>query len=307
MTKKIRIGTRKSPLALWQANFIRDQLLANNPSLECELVKLSTEGDRILDTPLAKVGGKGLFIKELEQALLDDRTDIAVHSMKDVTVDLPANLHIPVICEREVPWDAFVSNKFEQFSALPEGARLGTSSLRRQMQIKAARPDLDIVSLRGNVNTRLAKLDAGEFDAIILAAAGLTRLGMEDRIAETLAPEVCLPAVAQGAIGIECRKDDDATLGLLMPLNHSPTHARIIAERAMNEALEGGCQVPIAGYSEIHDETIHLRGVVGLPDGSKLIQGEIAGLVDSAQQLGEELGRQLLDKGAGEILSQVYN
>ena len=307
MAKKIRIGTRKSPLALWQANYIRDQLLANNPSLECELVKLSTEGDRILDTPLAKVGGKGLFIKELEQALLDGRADIAVHSMKDVTVDLPDNLHIPVICEREVPWDAFVSNKYDKFSDLPEGARLGTSSLRRQMQIKAARPDLEIVSLRGNVNTRLAKLDAGEFDAIILAAAGLTRLEMAERIAETLPPEICLPAVAQGAIGIECREDDDDTLGLLMPLNHSPTHARIIAERAMNEALEGGCQVPIAGYSEIHDETIHLRGVVGLPDGSKLIQGEIAGLVDSAKQLGEELGRQLLDKGAGEILSQVYS
>jgi hydroxymethylbilane synthase len=307
MLKKIRIGTRKSPLALWQANYIRDELLARHPSLECELVKLSTEGDRILDTPLAKVGGKGLFIKELEQALLEGRADIAVHSMKDVTVDLPENLHIPVICKREVPWDAFVSNTYTHFSELPQGARLGTSSLRRQMQVKAARPDLEVISLRGNVNTRLAKLDAGEFDAIILAAAGLTRLQMEDRIAETLSPEICLPAVAQGAIGIECRMDDSETLGLIMELNHPATHARVQAERAMNAALEGGCQVPIAGYSEIHEETIHLRGIVGMPDGSRLIHGEIAGLVENATKLGGELGRQLLDKGAGEILSQVYS
>lgn len=304
---KIRIGTRKSPLALWQAHYIRDELHALQPSLECEIVKLSTEGDRILDTPLAKIGGKGLFIKELEQALIDGRVDIAVHSMKDVTVDLPEALHIPVICKRETPWDAFVSNQYDQFLDLPQGARLGTSSMRRQMQLKAARPDLQVISLRGNVNTRLAKLDAGEFDAIILAAAGLIRLQMSDRITETLPPELCLPAVAQGAVGVECRKDDDQTLALLMQLNHPPTHARVIAERAMNATLEGGCQVPIAGFSEIHEDTLHLRGIVGSPDGSLLLHADIAGLTQNAEELGQELAKQLLEKGAGDILSQVYS
>ena len=302
----IRIGTRKSPLALWQAHYIRDELIARHSSLQCEIVKLSTEGDRILDTPLAKIGGKGLFIKELEQALIDERVDIAVHSMKDVTVDLPEALHIPVICKREVPWDAFVSNKYSHFLDLPHGARLGTSSMRRTMQLKSARPDLQIVSLRGNVNTRLAKLDAGEFDAIILAAAGLIRLEMPDRITETLAPEICLPAVAQGAVGVECRKNDEHTLSLLMQLNHPPTHARVIAERAMNATLEGGCQVPIAGFAEIHEDTLHLRGIVGTPDGSQLLHADIAGLTRNAQELGQELAKQLLDKGAAEILSQVY-
>ena len=302
----IRIGTRKSPLALWQAHYIRDELIARHSSLQCEIVKLSTEGDRILDTPLAKIGGKGLFIKELEQALIDERVDIAVHSMKDVTVDLPEALHIPVICKREVPWDAFVSNKYSHFLDLPHGARLGTSSMRRTMQLKSARPDLQIVSLRGNVNTRLAKLDAGEFDAIILAAAGLIRLEMPDRITETLAPEICLPAVAQGAVGVECRKNDEHTLSLLMQLNHPPTHARVIAERAMNATLEGGCQVPIAGFAEIHEDTLHLRGIVGTPDGSQLLHADIAGLTRNAEELGQELAKQLLDKGAAEILSQVY-
>lgn len=302
----IRIGTRKSPLALWQAHYIRDELVARHSSLECEIVKLSTEGDRILDTPLAKIGGKGLFIKELEQALIDERVDIAVHSMKDVTVDLPEALHIPVICKREVPWDAFVSNKYHHFLDLPHGARLGTSSMRRQMQLKSARPDLEIVSLRGNVNTRLAKLDAGEFDAIILAAAGLIRLQMPDRITEMLAPEICLPAVAQGAVGVECRKDDELTLSLLMQLNHAPTHARVIAERAMNATLEGGCQVPIAGFAEIHEDSLHLRGIVGTPDGSQLLHADIAGFTRNAEELGQELAKQLLDKGAADILSQVY-
>lgn len=303
---KIRIGTRKSPLALWQAHFIRDELLNRHPSLECEIVKLSTEGDRILDTPLAKIGGKGLFVKELEQALIDGRVDIAVHSMKDVTVDLPEVLHIPVICQREEPWDAFVSNKHDLFLDLPQGARLGTSSMRRQMQLKAARPDLEITSLRGNVNTRLAKLDAGEFDAIILAAAGLIRLEMPERIKEALPPELCLPAVAQGAVGVECRKDDDETLALLMHLDHPPTHARVIAERAMNATLEGGCQVPIAGFSEIHEDTLHLRGIVGTPDGSLLLHADVAGLTRNAEELGQEVAKQLLEKGAADILASVY-
>jgi hydroxymethylbilane synthase len=268
---------------------------------------MSTEGDRILDTPLAKVGGKGLFIKELEQALWDGRADIAVHSMKDVTVDLPEGLHIPVICERELPWDAFVSNKYAAFDDLPEGARIGTSSLRRQMQLSSARPDLEIISLRGNVNTRLAKLDAGDYDAIILAAAGLIRLEMAERISETLSPDVSLPAVGQGAVGIECRADDDETLALLLPLDHAPTHARVLAERAMNAALEGGCQVPIAGFAEIHDDALHIRGIVGTPDGSRMLRADIAGHVRDAASLGNELATQLLDQGAGEILKAVYN
>ena len=304
--KTLRIGTRKSPLALWQANHIKTELEKRHPDLQCELVRLSTEGDRILDTPLAKVGGKGLFIKELEQALMDGRADIAVHSMKDVTVDLPDGLHIPVICKRELPWDAFVSNQYDAFNELPEGARLGTSSLRRQMQLAHVRPDLDIVSLRGNVNTRLARLDNGDFDAIILAAAGLIRLEMSDRIAETLGPDVSLPAVGQGAVGVECREDDDETLELLMPLNDAPTHARVIAERAMNAALEGGCQVPIAGFAEIHDETLHLRGIVGSPDGKRMLKAEITGPATDARELGAELAQQLLDQGAGEILNSVY-
>lgn len=305
--KIIRIGTRKSPLALWQANFIRDSLQRLHPDLACELVELSTEGDRILDTPLAKIGGKGLFIKELEQALFDQRADIAVHSMKDVTVELPAGLHIPVICERESPWDAFVSNDWRHFDELPHGARLGTSSLRRQMQLRHARPDLEIISLRGNVNTRLAKLDDGQFDAIILAAAGLIRLGMHQRICHTLSPDACLPAVAQGAVGVECRKDDAATLALLQPLNHPDTHTRVLAERALNAALEGGCQVPIAGYAEIHDETLHLQGIVGTPDGSRLLRADIAGHREAAVELGQELADQLLAQGAGEILASVYH
>jgi hydroxymethylbilane synthase len=304
--KTLRIGTRKSPLALWQANFIKSELESRHPELNCELVKMSTEGDRILDTPLAKVGGKGLFIKELEQALWDGRADIAVHSMKDVTVALPEGLHIPVICERELPWDAFVSNTCTSFDELPHGARLGTSSLRRQMQLAHARPDLEIISLRGNVNTRLAKLDAGEYDAIILAAAGLIRLEMADRITQTLDPDISLPAVGQGAVGIECRADDDETLALLQPLDHAPTHVRVTAERAMNAALEGGCQVPIAGFAEIHGDALHLRGIVGSPDGSRMLRQEITGPVREASQLGDELARQLLEQGAGEILRSVY-
>jgi len=302
----LRIGTRKSPLALWQANFVKAELERLHPGLVCELVKISTEGDRILDTPLAKVGGKGLFVKELEQALHDTRIDLAVHSMKDVTVELPEGLHIPVICARETPWDAFVSNHHGHFAALPVGARIGTSSLRRQMQLGHARPDLEIVSLRGNVNTRLAKLDAGEFDAIILAAAGLVRLEMAGRIRELLPAELSLPAVGQGAVGIECRVADERTNALLQPLDHAETHARVRAERAMNAALQGGCQVPIAGFAEIHDETLYLRGIVGTPEGRRMIRADLAGHMRDAESIGSEVARRLLDDGAGEILAQVY-
>ncbi len=306
MTDTIRIATRKSQLALWQAEYVRDMLQLHHPDLNVELVKMSTQGDKILDTPLAKVGGKGLFVKELERSLLDEDTDIAVHSMKDVPVELPDSLHLAVICPREDPRDAFVSNNYESFETLPEGARLGTSSLRRQCQLATLRPDLNIIDLRGNVNTRLKKLDDGEYDAIILAAAGLKRLKFEDRITEFLAIDISLPAIGQGAVGIECRRNDDWVNGLLAPLNDHDTAIRIAAERAMNLRLQGGCQVPIAGYAELDHGVILLRGLVGRVDGSEIIRGEIAGPPEDAAHLGQVLAEDLLARGADEILAELY-
>jgi len=303
---RLRISTRKSPLALWQAEHVRSRLMAMHPGLEVELVKMSTEGDRILDAPLAKVGGKGLFVKELEQALLDGRADIAVHSLKDVTVNLPVGLHIPVIGEREDPRDAFVSNKFDALAALPKGARVGTSSLRRTCQLRALYPQLEIVSLRGNVNSRLTKLDGGEFDAIILACAGLKRLGLGERIRVELAPEILLPAVGQGAICIECRMADFAIERLIAPLHHRTTAIRVAAERALNARLEGGCQVPIAAYAELNDDVLRLRALVGEPDGSHVIRGEIEGDAARAEALGVDLANELLTRGARAILDKVY-
>jgi len=303
---RLRISTRKSPLALWQAEHVRARLIAAHPGLEVELVKMSTAGDRILDAPLAKVGGKGLFIKELEQALLDGRADIAVHSLKDVTVTLPAGLHIPVIGEREDPRDAFVSTHFDSLTALPKGARVGTSSLRRTCQLRALYPHLEIVSLRGNVNSRLTKLDDGEFDAIILACAGLKRLGLSERIRAELAPEILLPAVGQGAICIECRIGDSAVEQLIAPLHHRPTAIRVTAERALNARLEGGCQVPIAAYAELNDDVLRLRALVGEPDGSHVIRGEIEGDAARAEALGVDLANELLTRGARTILDKVY-
>jgi hydroxymethylbilane synthase len=303
----LRIATRKSALALWQAEFVKAELEKFHPTLTVELVPMITKGDIILDTPLAKIGGKGLFVKELEQAMLDGRADIAVHSMKDVPVDFPEGLGLHVICEREDPRDAFVSNTYENLNALPQGAIVGTSSLRRQCQIKALRPDLDIRDLRGNVNTRLAKLDEGQYDAIILAAAGLIRLEMPERIAQYIAAETSLPANGQGAVGIECRNDDDATKVLLAPLEHSPTRIRVVAERAMNRKLQGGCQVPIGAYAEIEGEQLTLRGLVGAVDGSEILKQSVAGHVDQAEQLGEQLADRLLALGADKILAQVYS
>jgi hydroxymethylbilane synthase len=303
---RLRISTRKSPLALWQAEHVRARLMAVHPGLEVELVTMSTAGDRILDAPLAKVGGKGLFTKELEQALLDGRADIAVHSLKDVTVTLPDGLHIPVIGEREDPRDAFVSNKFEMLGALPQGARVGTSSLRRTCQLRALYPQLEIVSLRGNVNSRLAKLDAGEFDAIILACAGLKRLGLGERIRTELAAEILLPAVGQGAICIECRSGDTRVEQLIAPLHHPPTAVRVAAERALNARLEGGCQVPIAAYAELDADVLHLRALVGEPDGSHVIRGEVEGDAARAEALGVDLANELLARGARAILDKVY-
>ena len=306
MTNIVRIATRKSALALWQAEYVKAKLEHFHPDLTVELVPMVTKGDIILDTPLAKVGGKGLFVKELEVAMLENRADIAVHSMKDVPVEFPEGLGLEVICPREDPRDAFVSNKIQGFDNLPQGAIVGTSSLRRQCQIKALRPDLDIRDLRGNVNTRLRKLDDGEYDAIILAAAGLIRLEMPSRIREFIAPEVMLPANGQGAVGIECRVDDERIKQLLAPLACSETRDRVLAERAMNRALEGGCQVPIGSYAEINDNTLHLRGLVGSIDGSEIIKDEVSGDVSEAESLGLQLADKLLSQGAKAILKAVY-
>lgn len=303
----LRIATRKSPLALWQAEHIKSRLQNRYPGLAVELVTFTTKGDVLLDTPLAKVGGKGLFVKELEHALLQGEADLAVHSMKDVPVEFPDGLGLAVICEREDPHDAFVSNYFTGISDLPPGARVGSCSLRRQCQLREARPDLNLINLRGNVNSRLAKLDAGEFDAIILAASGLLRLDMADRIRATLSSEESLPAVGQGALGIECRLDDEATLERIAFLSHPETTIRLRAERALNARLQGGCQVPIAGYAEcLPGGQLRLRGLVGEPDGSVVVRAECVGSQADAQALGTDLADQLLAQGAREILDRLF-
>ena len=307
MTKRIiKIATRKSPLAMWQAEFVRDSLLELHPDIEVELVKMTTQGDKILDTPLAKVGGKGLFVKELEQGMLAGDADIAVHSMKDVPMAFPEGLHLPVICQREDPRDAFVSNTYESLADLPAGSKVGTSSLRRECQLRTNRPDLEVLPLRGNVNTRLAKLDDGQFDAIILASAGLKRLGFEDRIREAIAPEQSLPAVGQGAVGIETRIDDDEINALLAPLRCPRTWIVVSAERAMNRRLAGGCQVPIAGFALIDGNDVWLRGLVGMPDGSQMLTADARARVEDAEALGEAIAENLLAQGADKILAEVY-
>lgn len=304
--KIIKIATRQSPLALWQAEHIKSRLTALHADLHVELVTFVTQGDKILDTPLAKIGGKGLFVKELEMALLDGRADLAVHSMKDVPMELPEGLILPVICEREDPTDAFVSNQYAHLMDLPEGARLGTSSLRRRCQLQALRPDLQIVDLRGNVGTRLSKLDAGEYDAIILASAGLKRLGLSARIQSTLEPTLSLPAVGQGALGLECRAGDDAVLALIEPLKHQATDICVRAERAFNQRLMGGCQVPIAGFATLKDDQLHLEGRVGSVDGRELLKGQIDGAAQDATVLGVQLAEQLLAQGAGRLLAALH-
>ncbi len=306
-TNLIRIATRKSPLALWQAEHVRARLLALHPGLQVELLTMSTQGDRILDSPLAKIGGKGLFVKELEQGMLDGRADLAVHSMKDVPAELPEGLWIGAILEREDPRDAFVSNRYTSVDDLPEGARVGTSSLRRQCQLRAGRPDLQLLDLRGNVGTRLGKLDDGEYDAIVLACAGLKRLGLSARISRGLMPEEMLPAIAQGVIGIECRVDDERVNSLIEPLNHVETRLRTEAERAMNAALAGGCQAPVAGYSVLNDGVIELRGLVGRPDGSHVIRGDGRGAPEHAAALGKQLAEDLLARGARSILDELLS
>lgn len=307
MTPTVRIATRKSALALWQAEYVKAQLEHFHDDIKVELVPMVTKGDIILDTPLAKVGGKGLFVKELEVAMLENRADIAVHSMKDVPVEFPEGLGLEIICPREDPRDAFVSNTIASLAELPEGAIVGTSSLRRQCQIKAMRPDLDIRDLRGNVNTRLKKLDEGQYDAIILAAAGLIRLEMPERIKEFIEPDVMLPANGQGAVGIECRTDDEQIKALLAPLACEQTRIRVLAERAMNRALEGGCQVPIGAFATLDGDQVHLKGLVGAVDGSEVIEKSVKGHKNDAEQLGRNLAQDLLSMGADKILKQVYD
>lgn len=303
----LKIATRQSPLALWQAEHIKRRLEQLHPNLTVELVTFVTQGDKILDTPLAKIGGKGLFVKELENALLDGRADLAVHSMKDVPMHLPEGLTLAVICERESPFDAFVSNQYAHFDELPHGAVVGTSSLRRKCQILQQRPDLKIKDLRGNVGTRLGKLDEGLYDAIILASAGLKRLGLEQRIRHPIAAEISLPAVGQGALGLECRDQDQAVLDLIAPLAHAETQVCVSAERAFNAYLEGGCQVPIAGFATLQDQQVQLEGRVGSVDGTVLLKDTVKGTVEQAEQLGVQLAQQLLAQGAGELLKALHH
>jgi len=307
----LRIATRGSELALWQAKHVQAKLRALDPGLQIEIVVLKTRGDKILDVPLAKIGGKGLFVKELEQALLDGRADLAVHSMKDVPMSFPDKLGLAVICEREDPTDALVSNNWTDLQELPKGACVGTSSLRRQCHIHALRPDLEIKFLRGNVNTRLRKLDEGEFDAIILASAGLIRLGMQHRITQKLPTEACLPSPGQGAIGIECRLDDEQTRQILAPLNHSQTSIRVSAERAMSKHLNGGCQVPIAGFAELVGSAeglrLQMRGSVAAPDSDLILKVSHIGSPDNATKIGIAVAQELLSKGADKILENFYD
>ena len=304
----LTIATRESPLALWQAEYVQAQLQRAHPGLTVNLLGMTSRGDQLLDVPLAKVGGKGLFVKELETALLERRADIAVHSMKDVPMEFPEGLGLGVICEREDPSDAFVSNRYGSMEELPAGSVVGTSSLRRECQLRARRPDLQVRFLRGNVNTRLRKLDEGEYDAIILASAGLIRLGFAERIASKLAVEDSLPAGGQGAVGIELRREDERVLELLQALHHEPTAQRVTAERAMNQRLQGGCQVPIACYAEhlAGGERLRLRGLVGKPDGSLLLRAEGEAPVADAGKLGIQVAEALLAQGAAGILAEVY-
>ncbi len=306
----IRIATRKSALAMWQAHYVQAELQKHYPEIEIQLVPMSTQGDRILDTPLAKIGGKGLFIKELEVAIQDGLADLAVHSMKDVPVEFPNGFGLHCICPRENPFDAFVSNRYTNIDELPEGAVVGTSSLRRQAQIKIKRPDLKIKDLRGNVNTRLKKLDDGQYDAIILASAGLIRLNMQERIAHEISPEDSLPAVGQGAVGIECRNEDVALIELLDALNDPVTALRVNAERAMNATLQGGCQVPIGSFANYDGTNLHLNALVSSIDGKTVLRAENSVKcevkdIPSALALGRSVADDLLAQGARAILDPL--
>ena len=304
---KIRIATRKSPLALWQANFVKQNLLLAHKDLKVELIPMVTQGDIILDSPLSKIGGKGLFVKQLEQAILNNEADIAVHSIKDIPAQFPEGLMLAAICQRDEVRDAFVANKYASLNDLPEGAIVGTSSLRRQCQLRSHYPHLKIKDLRGNVGTRLNKLDEEQYDAIILASVGLKRLSLEHRITQYIDTDLILPAVGQGAIGIESRTDDKQILDIISVLDDKKSRACIQAERAMNNALQGGCQVPIAGYCRLNNDELMLQGLVGRVDGSKIIKQQITGYINEAESLGEKLAKQLLNQGADLILMELLD
>jgi len=306
----LKIATRKSPLALWQARHVKRLLMDIRPGDTCpglsvELVAMQTEGDRFLDSPLAMVGGKGLFLKELEASLLAGQTDIAVHSMKDVTIDLPDDLLIAAILEREDGRDAYISRKYASIDELPERATVGTSSMRRQSQLLGHRKDLNIVALRGNVGTRLKKLDAGDYDAIILAAAGMKRLGLGSRISQFLSHDLILPAIGQGAIGIECRANDATTRALIKPLHHQPTSICIQAERAFSRRLQGGCQLPIAARADLSGRVLTLSGLVGDINGGEIISATTRGRSQDPEQIGVRLAEELLNNGADRILDEL--
>lgn len=306
MRKEINIGTRASLLAVTQSTMIKELIEKQHPGTTVELIKITTKGDKILDVPLAKVGGKGLFVKELEDALLDGRADLAVHSMKDVPTDLPEGLHLGVVTERENPRDAFVSNNYANVSELPQGATVGTSSLRRRSQLAAMRPDLVIEDLRGNVDTRLRKLDEGQYDAIILASAGLNRLGKSDRITSFLEPVDMLPAIGQGALGLELRVDDAELLEGISFLNHPATAVAVEAERAFLLRLEGGCQVPIGAFATAEGDTVTLTGLIASVDGKEILRESATGPGENAAQMGTQLAEKLLEMGGREILEEVY-
>ena len=301
----LRIVTRESPLAMWQANFVRDALCSLHPNLQVDILGITTEADRLLDVSLESLGGKGAFVKELEQALLNGQADIAVHSMKDVSIELPEDLALPVVLKREDPRDVFVSNNFSSFSELPKNARIGTSSLRRRCQLKAIQAQFQILDIRGNVGTRLRKLDDGEYDALVLAAAGVKRLGLQDRITEYFSPESLLPAVSQGALGIETRAGNSELMPLITPLMDEHSHLCVKAERSLNRRLGGDCHVPIAAYAQIEGSQLSMQALVGRLDGSELIQSSISGLAKDAEELGGELGQILLNMGAGQILQEL--
>lgn len=305
-TSLIRIATRGSALALWQANYVKDALLKAHPQLTVELVPITTTGDKLLGIPLHKIGGKGLFVKELEVAILENRADIAVHSIKDLPADCPSGLEIATICEREDPRDAFVAIHYETVESLPEGAIIGTTSLRRQCQLLLQKPDVVIKTLRGNVDSRVKKLIEGEFHGIILAAAGLKRLGLEKHIKTYFNTDDFLPAAGQGAIGIECRSDDHLIKKVLSTLDHHPTRICITAERSMNATLGGGCQVPVAAYASLQTNSqLILKGLVANPETNLILRAQASGDVSTAKQLGIQVAQELINKGANEILEQV--
>ena len=300
----LKIATRKSPLALWQAEFVKSKLASLYPDLKIELVKMTTQGDQILNSPLSKIGGKSLFIKELEVGMNEGRADIAVHSMKDVPYELPQGFEIGAILERENPFDAFVSNDYNTIEELPIGAKLGSCSLRRIVQIKAIRPDLEILDLRGNVNTRLKKLDDGEYDAIILACSGLSRLGFEDRIKQDLSPDDSLPAVGQGALGIEIKTNDHEISSLIGPLSHKRTMTEVSAERALNATLQGGCSVAIGAFATSKGSELKLCGMVGNVNSGEIIRVEELGETSNPIDLGIRAANKLLSLGARELLNE---